>query len=74
MTQSPPPPQLDTKRGFLLGLPIFLVLVVCAILAFLAAGLLGWTGNAQVLIGMCAGPFIGFAVIGLYFMIARPKI
>jgi cation transporter-like permease len=76
MSNNPNPPnfQLNTRRGFVLGIPIFLVLVASAVVVYLIAGALGWKGNGQIIAAMCAGPFLGFVVIALYFGIARPKI
>ncbi len=71
---SNPPPTLDIRRGLLLGLPIFAVLIVSATVVYLFAGALGWSGNGRVVLAMCAGPFIGLALIGVFFVIARPKI
>jgi len=68
------PPTLDIRRGLLLGLPIFVALIISAVVVYLFAGALGWSGNGRVVLAMCAGPFIGLAIIGVFFIIARPKI
>jgi len=71
---SNPPPTLNARRGFILGIPIFLVLLVSAVIVYFIAGAIGWSGNGQIIAAMCAGPFVGFVVIALFFGIVRPKV
>ncbi len=68
------PPQIPFSRGFILGLPIFAVLVASALVVYLIAGALGWKDRIQILAGMCVGPLLGFVLLGLFFLIVRPKI
>lgn len=74
---TPTPPSkfdLNAKRGFILGIPIFFVLLISAIIVYVIAGAIGWKGNGQVLAAMCIGPFIGLGAVGLFFAIVRPKV
>jgi hypothetical protein len=74
LSDNPTPPVLNTRRGFVLGIPIFIVLLISAVIVYFIAGAIGWSGNGQVIAAMCAGPFVGFLLIGLYFAIFRPKV
>lgn len=69
-----PIPDLKLGRGFLLGLPIFAVLALGAVVVYLLAGGLGWQGNARVVLALCGGPVIGFMAVGLFFYVVRPKV
>lgn len=76
MSQKQPPssevPSL--ARSFILGIPLFFVLLVAAGLVYLVAGALGWRGQFQILVALCIGPFAGLALLGLIWLIFKPKI
>jgi hypothetical protein len=71
---STPPPKLPVNRGFVLGLPMFAVLLIAALLVYVAVGWLGFRGNQQVIMAMCLGPFIGAGVIGVFLAVVKPKV
>jgi hypothetical protein len=76
-SNNPTPPSkfdLNAKRGFILGIPIFFVLLISAIIVYLIAGAIGWKGNGQVIAAMCIGPFVGLVGLALFFGIVRPKV
>lgn len=67
-------PMASVTRGFILGIPVFVVLLVAAIIVYLIAGAVGWSGRTQIVIAMCAGPFLGLVILGMIWIVFKPKI
>ncbi len=72
MSQKEQPPSL--ARGFMLGLPFFAVLVVAALIVYLIAGALGWSGRSQIVAAMCVGPLVGAVLLAVIVAAFKPKL
>ena len=61
-------PQESIGRGLRLGVLLFFLFLVSAVVAFFLVGALGETGLSQILIALLLGPFIGSGLFGLYWL------
>ncbi len=50
-----------------------LLLLLGALIIYVIAGLLGWSGSGQVMFALCAGPLIGFGLIGAIAWVAQRR-
>ncbi|GAB4408765.1 MAG: hypothetical protein Kow00106_02080 [Anaerolineae bacterium] len=62
------------RRGSVLGLRWLALFCVASVGSYAALGVLGWSGIARALCAMGAGPLIGTAIIGLWWLVRRPSL